>query len=324
MKRLSFGFVLLAVLLAACTGTSEPPLNLLLAVGSGSRVYFYPAGVDDRADVGYWDLGDEVLDLARPVGEERLWVLTSSSLAAYPVAGGGLDRAPQAGDALVSLALPADCDSGRLRIGESHLLIDCGAGAVWLTSLSDPALVEVETSEDADGTIYLLGPDDRLTRVVPALDGFDLYFPADEEEGLSVTSPVNVDHLLARWNADELLVALDSGSDVRLYVWQASSADPPQPSGDPLLLTGARALVPCGDGCWLVGGDSGYVLRRSDEDDVVRYTPVELGLVSPNQYAYLAADGRLTVLDLLDPLLSEHARTFPAAPRGMVWLPVGE
>ncbi|WP_457631152.1 hypothetical protein [Oceanithermus sp.] len=311
------------LLLAACTGTSEPPLDLLLAVGSGDQVVFYPAGTAEAGAVGQWSLGAAVVDLLRLEGESRLWVLTPDRLLAYPLSGGSLTSPPAAVAPSVSLEIGADCSGGRLEAGSARLLLDCGGGLVWTAPLGAPALETVDTSGDATGTVYLLGPDDRLTRVAPTLTGFTLDYPGEEQDySFTVYAGAAVNDLAARWSAGTLLVALATDVDVRLYTWSPGT-DPPKSAGDPLALTSVRAIVPLSDG-WLIGGDGGYVVRRSQTDDLRRTTPVDRGLVTPNLYCYLAAAGRLTVLDLLDPELAEHPRGFPADPRGLAWLPVGE
>ena len=319
MKKL----LLLLFLLAACTGTSEPPLDLLLAVGDGNTVAFYPAGSEDSAVVGTWSIGADVVDLARPEGEARLWVLTPDKLLAYPLSGGSPTSPPNAAAAAISLETGTDCSSGLLDSGETQLLLDCRGGHVWTVPLATPALDPIDTSEDDENTIYLLGPGDLITRLTPTPGGFQLKHPGPGQ-GYSLTVDVGTtaNHLTAAWSDKTLLIAVDAGGDTRLYTWNDDS-DPPKPAGNPVPLTDISSVLPLNDG-WLIGSRQGYVVRRPKKDDLQRPTPVTAALVTPNLYAYLAGPGRLTVLDLLDPSLSEHQRNFSTTPRGLVWLPVGE
>ncbi len=320
MKKLLLSILLLLV---ACTGTSEPPLDLLLAVGDGGSVAFYPAGSDDAVAVGSWSIGEQVVDLLRLEGESRLWVLTPSKLLAYPLSGGTLTSPPSETAASVSLEPGADCAAGRLLPGEARLLLDCRGGNVWTVPLAAPELDPLDTSGDEAETVYLLGPDDLLTRVTPTLEGFQLKHPGSGSGySYTVDTGTATDHLVAVWSGETLLIAVDSGSETRLYVWAAGS-DPPKLSGDPFPLTGVAVVLPLSDG-WLIGGEHGYLIHRQQKDDLQRPTPTTAALVTPNLYAYLAGPGKLTVLDLLDPALREHSRSFPASPRGLAWLPVGE
>ena len=319
MKRLMF---LLLVLLTACTGTSEPPLDLLLAIGSGNSVVFYPAGVDDAAPVGSWGIGAEVVDLLRPSGEPSLWVLTPARLLVYPLSGGSLSAPPSQTSASASLELGVDCASGRLIVGEARALVDCRNGSVWTVPFAEPALEPVATNEDEAGTIYLLGPGDQLTRIRPTPGGLELVYPGSDPYPFA--AGVESDRLAAAWAEEELLIAVDTGIETRLYTWNANSSRTPEPAGDPLDgLTGLATILSLTGG-WLIGGDEGYVIRRTDKDDLSRPTPVYRGMTTPNFYAYLIAADDLLVIDLLDPLLQEHRRSLSADPSGLAWLPVGE
>ncbi|WP_457637794.1 hypothetical protein [Oceanithermus sp.] len=310
----------LLLLLAACTGTSEPPLDILLATGSGNQVVFYPSGPEEAESVGSWDVGEEVVDLLRPPGESRLWVLTPAHLLAFPLSGGSLKSAPDQTEAEFSFELETDCSQGRLRSGQEKLLLTCGGGNVWTVPLSAPQLQPLDTSGDDPATLYLLGPDDVVTRLVPGLNGFSIDYADSHFE---VDSGQVASGLQAIWNDQTLEVALEGETQTLLYTWTAGSPDAPQQSGEPVALTGLSFIFNYGSGV-VLGGDGGYIIRRPDKDDLKRTSPADYGLYTPNLYAYLAANGKLTVIDLLDPALTEHPRLFSEQPRGLVWLPVGE
>lgn len=319
MKKLLF----LLILLTACTGTSEPPLDLLLAVGDGNTVAFYPSGSDDASAVGSWDVGAEVIDLLRPEGESRLWVLTPSKLQAYPLVGGTLTSPPNLTAAEFSFDLGISCANGGLQTGEALLLLNCGGGHAWTLPFSSPALEPLNTSEDAANTIYLLGPDDLITRITFNFNNFQVQHPGpDLDYSYTVETDNPVDHLVAIWSQQVLYIAVDSGSDTRMYTWEVGDT-PPKPVGNPLPVTGVLTILPLKNG-WLVGGKYSYVIHQFKKSDLLRIKPITTALATPNFFAYLAGPGELTVLDLLDTQLSEHTRSFPANPRGLDWLPVGE
>lgn len=322
MKRL-WGLAALVLLIAACTGTQEPPLELLLAVGEGERVVFYPAGTEPAVALGSWDLGATVLDLARPAGETRLWVLAPEALRAYPLAGADVDQAPPPSPPTVELPLGTVCGAGRLQEGENHLLVDCGASGVWTVALANPALEPVDTSGDPEGTRYLLGEGDRVVRLRPGLQKFTLVYPNPPGDPIEheVGGLVTVEALAADWDRQQRLgVAVDRLSDVVLYTWEAGSGDAPVYRGPALALSGLRWIRPLPAG-WLVAADSGYALRRSGQDDLLRSGDFRDAVITPDDYAYLVGPGRLLVLDLLDPNLAEHNRLAGAQARAVVYLP---
>jgi len=324
VKRIA---LLLLLVLSACSGTSEPPLDLLLAFASGHQIVFYPPGKADAASVGDWEIGADVVDLARPAGSSLLWVLTPQQLRAYPISGGDLAHAPVLQAPQLSLDLNGDCASGRLRPGENALLVSCGQTGVWTVPYDAPLLQALDTSGDDPGTLYLPGPDDQVARLTPTLSGFRLQFPGgDGLQTFEISSVSNAENLVAAWRQNVLAVAMDDGSQSYLYTWDAGGGEDPKPLGGPLALHGLRWIGYLGGAAegWLLGSDSGYALRRQHKSDLLRNTPVALATVTPDEYAYLAADAKLTVLDLLDPQLQEHSRTLTLSPRALVYLPVGE
>jgi len=320
-----FWGLFLLVFLAACTGTQEPPLELLIAVGEGERVVFYPAGTDAAASLGFWDLGATVQDLARPAGETRLWVLAQDALRAYPLAGARVDRAPDPAAPEVELPLGVVCAGGTLQEGENHLLVDCGASGVWTVALADPALEAVDRSSDPEGTRYLLGEGDRVVRLRPGLQSFTLVYPNPPGDPLElqVSGLVTVEALAAAWDRQQRLgIAVDRLSDVLLYTWAAGGSDPPVYHGPELALTGLRWIRPLPDG-WIVAADSGYALRRPGKSDLLRSGDFRDAVVTPDDYAYLVGPGRMLVLDLLDPNLAEHSRLAGGQAGSVAYLPAG-
>ena len=82
-------WLLLLLLLSACTGSQEPPLPALLAAWSGSEVRFYRA-LDLQAGlatpVATWSTPD-LQDLAYWGSQGRLYLLFSDRLEAYATSG---------------------------------------------------------------------------------------------------------------------------------------------------------------------------------------------------------------------------------------------
>lgn len=323
MKHLA-SLILLVWLLAACTGTKEPPLELLLAVGEGTRVVFYPAGTEAAGDVGAWELGATVVDLARPAGAARLWALAGDELRAYPLAGSRVDRAPDAVPPEVVLDLGGACSAGTLQAGEQLLLVDCGALGVWTVALANPALEAIDRTGDPEGTRYLLGPDDRVVRLRPGLQKFTLVYPDPPGDPLEheVAGLVAVEGLAADWREDRLGIAVDRGSDTALYAWTAGSAEPPalQDRIEAQNLRWLRALP----GGWLLAFENAYLVWRKGRDRAPKSGSFYDAVVTPDDYAYLVGHGRLLVLDLLDPNLAEHDRTVGAQARTVAYLPTNE
>lgn len=323
MRR--FWGLFLLLFLAACTGTQEPPLELQLAVGEGERVVFYPAGTEAAAAVGSWNLGVPVQDLARPPGATRLWVLTQNALRAYPLAGAQAGRAPDPAPPAVELPLGVVCSNGTLREGEQHLLVDCPGAGAWTVALDSPALEPVDTSADPEGTRYLLGPDDRVVRLEPGIGAFTLVYPNPPGDPLEleVSGLVDVRALAAAWDRQQRLgIAVERSSDVVLYTWAAGSSDDPSYQDPPLALEGLRWIRPLLGG-WIVAADSGYVVRRAGTSDLLRSGDFRDAAVTPDEYAYLVGPGRMVVLDLLDPSLTEHNRTAGGQAGSVAYFPVG-
>lgn len=323
MKRLA-SLILLVWLAAACTGTKEPPLELLLAVGEGERVVFYPAGTEAAGDVGAWELGATVLDLARPAGEARLWVLLTDELRAYPLSGSRIDRAPDAAAPAVALDLGGVCLGGTLTAGAQRLLVDCGALGVWTVALASPALEPVDRSGDPEGTRYLLGPDDRVVRLRPGLQKFTLVYPNPPGDPIEheVGDLVTVEGLAADWREDRLGIAVDRGSDTVLYAWTAGGAEPPAYQ-DRIEAQDLRWLHALPDG-WLLAFENAYLVWRKGQDRAPKSGTFYDAVVTPDAYAYLVGPGRLLVLDLLDPNLAEHNRLVGAQARAVAYLPTSE
>ena len=324
IRKLMLGTLLAALALVGCTGTEEPPLELLIAVGTEDAVVFYPAGTDEAEAVGRWELAAPVVDLARPEGETRLWVLSPDALAAYPLQGSRSDRGPDPVEPSVRLEPGTDCSGGTLVEGAFHLLVQCGTG-VWTVALDNPVLEAVDTEDAPEGTRYLLGPDDRVVRVEPTPGGFRLVYPiGDETLTFEAGNLVEVRGLAAAWADEQLAVAVGDGvEDAAFYLWDAASTDPPRAS-DPLRGVLEPRWIRSLPNGWAVGGAAAYLLRIKDRSDAARSGAYLDAAVSPDGYLYLLDAGRLVVVDLLDTRLAEHERTADGTARALVLFPTNE
>lgn len=162
--------LLLVAILAACTGSYEPPAPSLLAVASGQRIDFYlstrlrPDVRDDGQSplIGSWpSLSLPVLDLYFKLKQNvqqnnRLWVLDREKLTAYSTDPFFEDLVPDPttldprpfpftnGD--TSNPQPVDCSQGYLSASPRYLLAVCppaaGSGAPYSLYLVDFNLLQ--------------------------------------------------------------------------------------------------------------------------------------------------------------------------------------
>ncbi len=324
MRRLVM-IILPLLFLAGCTGTQEPPLKILLAVGEGQKVVFYPAGTGEAGPLGSWDIGVTVVDLARLVGEKRLWVLTASHLRAYPLQGSREDHAPDAAAPALELELGGECAAGKLVTGEQALLVNCGDLGLWTVHASVPALKPVDREGDPDGTVYVLGPDDRVVRLQPGMQDFTLVYPNPPDDPIrhEVTLPEDLEALSADWNGELLGIAAGFSSSTSLYLWEAGSKDEPSEHGSEPDLSGLRWIQALPDG-WLIVGKDAYVLRLNKNMQDPRSGSFVDAAVTPDAFVYLVGPGRMVAIDLLDPDLTEHGRSVGADARTVALFPTSD
>ncbi len=146
MKKLLF---LPLILLAACTGSSEPALTALLAVASGQQVLFYqsdtlqPGSQTPIKLVGTWAIGENLVglqfrrNLSAGGGSDQLWVLSQNRLRRYRSSNFSSSSVGTPTSEFDNFELPTgvDCSLGYLRLGSANLLLVCPNAASGSTAL---------------------------------------------------------------------------------------------------------------------------------------------------------------------------------------------
>ncbi|WP_018461409.1 hypothetical protein [Thermus oshimai] len=320
---------LLALLLAACTGSQEPALEALLAAGGEGQVAFYRALDLQRglsSPVATWS-APGLQDLAYSQAFRRLYLLFPDRLEAYDATGFSLTAVPQTPTA--TLPLPSDCTEGYLRLGQNALLAHCpGARRAYLSPLPDPSALE-----EADLTG--LPPSSRLA-LLPA-GGQDLlayltgeamgYRPAQAPSGTPalekpLDAPLSGDplDLKADGGRGRLLGLGPTATEVRLYTLQNETLQSRKVLGDfpgeaRLALDPVAGLVALGRGF--------QVLEPRDSGPQETFTPFQAGLVGQDGYLYLAAGRSLSVYDLVpSPPQRVAFPTLGLSPKALALIPV--
>jgi hypothetical protein len=297
-------WLLLLLLLSACTGSQEPPLPALVAAGSGSEVGFYRAR-DLQAGlatpVATWSK-DGLQDLAYWGSQGRLYLLFRDRLEAYATSGFSESAAPE--DLLATAPLPADCLEGYLRLGQNRLLVHCpGAGRALLfpPGLEDPEEADL-TGLEAPLRLALLpqGTLDLLAYMTPSVMGFR---PAQNpggsprlEKPLDAPLPQGPFDLRADGSRGRLLGLGATATETRLYALLGDTLQSRKVLGDfpgqaRLALDPVAGLAALGQGFQVLEP------RESPPQEV--FTRFAAGLVGQDAYLYLAAGSFLYVYDLV-------------------------
>lgn len=157
------------LLLAACTGSSEPALRSLLAAATGQEIRFYQTdtlqpGFTDSAplQVGSWNMGEDVLALRyrRNLvgGADQLWVLSKNRLRRYRTTNLGVSSVGTPALAFDNFELPTgqDCSLGYLRLGNLNILLVCPNPSATSTAL--PTVWRIPLSFDTTAATQLPQP----------------------------------------------------------------------------------------------------------------------------------------------------------------------
>ncbi len=329
-KRLTYALgPLLALFLAACTGSQEPPLPALVAAGSGSEVRFYRAQdlqAGTASPVATWSTPG-LQDLAYSNAFQRLYLLFPDRVEAYSTAGFTGNAAPQ--DAPAVAPLPADCTGGYLRLGQNALLAHCpAAGQAFLLTLPDPG-----TPQAADLTglppgvrlaLFPQGTQDLLGYLTQQALG---YRPALNPTGTpSLEKPLDPlpsqgpFDLQADRNQGRLLGLAATATEVRLYVLEGNAltsrkvlGDFPQPSRLALDLVGGGVAY----------GPGFQVLFPKDPGPQQPFKTYTAGLVGQDGYLYLVQGTGLEVYDLVpSPPLLVQSLALGFSPQSLAFIPV--
>jgi hypothetical protein len=296
-------WLLLLLLLSACTGSQEPPLPALVAAGSGSEVRFYrardlQAGLAVPVDT--WSTPD-LQDLAYWGSQGRLYLLFRDRLEAYATSGFSESAAPE--DLLATAPLTG-CAGGYLRLGQGRLLVHCpeaGKAFLFPPGLEDPLEADL-TGLEAPLRLALLpqGTLDLLAYLTPSAMGFR---PAQNPGGSPrLEKPLDLPlaqgpfDLRADGGRGRLLGLGATATETRLYALLGDTLQSRKVLGDfpgqaRLALDPVAGLAALGQGFQVLEP------RESPPQEVS--TRFAAGLVGQDAYLYLAAGSLLYVYDLV-------------------------
>jgi hypothetical protein len=296
-------WLLLLLLLSACTGSQEPPLPAARTAGSGSEVRFYrardlQAGLAVPVDT--WPTPD-LQDLAYWGSQGRLYLLFLDRLEAYATSGFTEASVPQNLQATAPLT---GCAGGYLRLGQNRLLVHCpeaGRALLFPPGLEDPEEADL-TGLEAPLRLALLpqGTLDLLAYMTPSAMGFR---PAQNPGG-SPRLEKPLDPPLAQGPFDlradggrgRLLGLGATATETRLYALLGDALQSRKVLGDfpgqaRLALDPVAGLVALGRGFQVLEP------RESPPQEVS--TRFAAGLVGQDAYLHLAAGSFLYVYDLV-------------------------
>ncbi|MGQ9735364.1 MAG: hypothetical protein ACUVUP_02080 [Thermaceae bacterium] len=310
MKRILW---LLSLALIACTGTSEPPLPALLALGTGEEVRFLKAtplleGVAAWTTPGLQDLAFS----------GRLFLLFSDRVEAYSTQGFSETSVPQ--ELLEAKPLPLDCTGGYLRPGENQLLIACpGDAFTWPLSGGEPSRVDL-TGLDPSARLTL-GPRDRLAYAAPGVLGHRNPDGSDaQEKSLSTLLPPK--DLVYDRDTGWLWALYSDGLESRLFGLSGGLNLTERTflyGYTRLTLNRNLRLVALGQGFQALD-PQGAPLGEA-QNPLTRYAA---GLAALDGYLYLGREGGgLEVWDLLPtPPQGVASLAFPLSPKAMAFIPI--
>jgi len=310
MKRMPFILGLL-LLLAGCTGTSEPELPMLVAAADATSLHFLKARAANQgqlAEAGTW-AKTGVLDLATLGG--KLFVLTKDALARYDLAGFTEDTVPGEAAALDASWPLSGCDAGYLRRGRTDLLVVCGSDAVFRLPNAATAAGPPQ-GEPGTGTLagfqplaFALYPDngagkDRLAFAYTRPGGgWHLEIVGDDptspyfQKDLATPTPTTMAFHLAT-DSGTLGLVLSDGTQSALYAFDGQLK---RVAGVPRRLSHLAGDL----GLWAAFGEDGYLVVQGQAKAEATYPAFQAGWFHPNFYLYLASSTGITVLDVASP-----------------------
>lgn len=318
-------------LLSACTGSQEPPLPALVAMGGQGEVRFFRArdlqgGTPNP--VGTWTTPG-LQDLAHSPTFGRLYLLFPDRLEAYSTQGFREDAAPQASPTQAAFPNDVDCTGGYLRLGQNRLLAHCpGGGRAFLWSLDASGnLEEADLAGLPPGVRLALFPQGTLDLL--AYMGLQAlgYRPAQNPLG-SPSLERALDPQAAQGPYDlqpdrlrgRLLGLAATATEVRLYTLEGDSltsrkvlGEFPQPS--------RLALDPVGGVA--VYGRGFQVILPKESPVGQEFRTYTAGLLGPDGYLYLVQGQTLEVYDLVpSPPLLLRSQALGFSPTSLAFIPV--
>ncbi len=307
MRTRVFGlFGLFLLLLAGCTGTSEPEIPVLVAAADASGVRFLLARDLNQGrltEVGDWSVAG-VADLLAAGG--KLYLLAGGKLARYDLGGFSEAAVPDPATAREESWPIPSCDAGYLRAGAADLLIVCGPNAVYrlkdaATAAGPPQPEPGTAALGFDALAFALYPDngagkDRLAFAYARPGGgWHLEVAGDApgtplfQKDLDAPTPSRI--VLRRApEAGGLGVLASADGSSALYAFRGDL--------DRLAEAGRSFAGLTGDqGLWAAYG-TGYLVVQGKEKAEAGYPSYRAGWFHPDFYLYLASDTGLDVLDV--------------------------
>ncbi|WP_240307657.1 hypothetical protein [Thermus caldifontis] len=334
MKRLGLTHLVLgslALFLSACTGSQEPPLPALVAMGGGGEVRFFRARElqgGTATPVETWDTPG-LQDLAYTNASQRLYLLFPDRLEAYPTQGFSEGAAPQPSPTTAAFPNGVDCSEGYLRLGQNQLLAHCPrAGRAFLWSLEGTGGLEeadltglppgVRLALFAQGTLDLLAyMSQQALGYRPALNPTgtpSLEKPLDPQAGQGPYD-LQLDRLQGR-----LLGLAATLAEVRLYTLEGGSLSSRKVLGD-FPQESRLALDPVGGG--VAYGQGFQVLFPRESPVQPPFRTYTAGLVGQDGYLYLVQGQTLEVYDLVpSPPLFLRNQGLGFSPTSLAFIPV--
>lgn len=305
-------------LLAACTGTQEPPLPALLALGGEGEVQLVKASSlqEGRLEtVATWSKAG-LLDLAYTQG--RLFLLFPGRVEAYDT--GGFSEASAPENLLAQKPLP-DCTGGYLRLGENLLLIVCPSlPAAYAWPLTGGELTPVNLTGLDPSARLALGPGDRLAYASPSALGHRNLDGSDPKEK-GVSTALSPKDLVYDRDAERLWALYGGTFESRLFRLDRdlNLSDRGFQTPYTALALGRSALVALGQG--FQGMDAEGTPTSAPQSPSTSY---RAGLVALDGYLYLVQGSVLEVWDLLSrPLLRTATLSLPGfLPKSLAYIPV--
>jgi len=320
-------FFLLTLVLAACTGSQEPPLPALVAAGGSGEVHFYKASDLQRgtgSPVATWT-APNLQDLAYSNAFRRLFLLFPDRLEAYPTAGFTESAAPQGTPATASLGV--DCTGGYLRLGANQALAHCpGANRAFLFALPDLGSPrEADLTGLPSGVRLALFPQGGLDLLAYLAEGTLGYRPAADPTGTpfqEVSLPSLTPTELRLDPGGRLLGAGRTATDTLFLAWNGVENPTSQslglfPGPVRLALDPVQGLVAYGQGF--------RVLSPRDSGARNAYTAYAAAAVGQDAYLYLARGSFLEVYDLQQnplPTYPQATASMGFSPNALAFIPV--
>ncbi|WP_105317247.1 hypothetical protein [Thermus tenuipuniceus] len=321
----------LAFFLGACTGSQEPPLPALVAMGGGGEVRFYRAQDlqgGTASPMGTWSTPG-LQDLAYSNAFGGLYLLFPDRLEAYSTQGFTEDAIPQPSPTQAAFPNGVDCTGGYLRLGQNQLLAHCpGAGRAFLWNLDASGnLEEADLTGLPPGVRLALFPQGSLDLLAYLSQQALGYRPAQNPSGVpsleKLLDPqasqgpydLQLDRLRGR-----LLGLAATAIEVRLYTLEGDSLTSRKVLGD-FPQASRLALDPVGG--MAVYGRGFQVLLPKESPVQQGFRTYTAGLLGPDGYLYLVQGQTLEVYDLApSPPLLLRSPFLGFSPTSLAFIPV--